>query len=54
MKYLTRFNPNLALVGLVALINRQSGYLNSGSLGQWTRDNDGLLNKMRGYIKIGG
>jgi hypothetical protein len=54
MQYLTRFNPNLALVGLVALINRQSGYLQSGALGKWTRDNTPLLDKMRGYIKIGG
>jgi hypothetical protein len=52
MKYLLRFNPNHALVGLVTLLNRQRKYMSCGSIGKWTRDNQNLLDKMRNFISI--
>jgi hypothetical protein len=54
MQYLLRFNPNLALVGLCTLLNRQKKYMACGSIGQWTRDNEPLLAKMRNFISIKG
>ncbi len=52
-KYLTRFQPNMALTGIVALINRDSNFVNSKVMAKWVNDNRELLTKFHGYIRLG-
>lgn len=50
IEYLTRFNPNMAVVGLSALTSRDGQFTNDRRLMQWTIDNRPMLAKLRKYI----
>lgn len=53
VKYLTRFQPNLALTGLVSMINRDPNFVNSTIVANWVSNNRELLGKFQKYIHIG-
>lgn len=50
--YLMRFPVNIMLVGLIALINRDSGFLDSRDLMKWAMDNREMLGKFNKFIKV--
>lgn len=48
--YLTRFQPNMAVVGLAALIKRNPSFTQERAMGQWIRDNRSVVQKLTQYI----
>lgn len=52
MEYVLRFQPNFALVGVVAMVNRDYAFANNASLGKWIEANRELLTKFHQFIKI--
>lgn len=53
--YLTRFDPNFAVVGLSALLNRgDADFTSEPSMGTWIAKNKDLVMKMHKYIRTGG
>ena len=48
--YLTRFQPNMAVVGLAALIKRDRAFTQEAALGKWVRDNRSVVQKLTQYI----
>lgn len=50
--YLTRFQPNIALTGLVSLMSRDKMFANSARMGQFIRDNKPLIAKFQKYLSI--
>lgn len=51
-EYLMRFPVNIMLVGLICLINRDSGFLDSRQLMEWAMNNREMLGKFNRFIKI--
>lgn len=49
--YVTRFQPNLALVGFVALISRDNAFMHQVKVGEWIRANKTMVQKLTKYIK---
>lgn len=52
-KYLVRFQPNFALVGIVAMLNRDRRFASSRTFGEWLAANNQLVSKFHSYIRIG-
>lgn len=50
--YLTRFPPNVALTGIVALIRRDKEFLHSKTFGKWVAANRELISKFQNFITI--
>jgi dynein-related subfamily AAA family protein len=48
--YLCRFQPNIALTGIVAMVRRDKSMMQSARMLQWVRDNKELLGKFKNYI----
>lgn len=48
--YITRFQPNMAVVGLAALIKRNREFTKESSLGKWLRENRSVVQKLTQYI----
>lgn len=53
VQYITRFNPNLTLVGLNMLSSRDAAFYSSAAFGAWASRNVPLLDKMRHYLRAG-
>jgi hypothetical protein len=51
-KYLLRFPINIALVGILAMINRDQGFLESSILMDWAMSNRESIGKFNKFIKI--
>lgn len=52
IQYLARFNPNIALVGIVGLINRDKQFIVSALAGKWVADNAELIKKFGSSIRM--
>lgn len=50
MRYLMRFQNNLALVGIVALVNKDSAFTSSKVLSDWVINNRALLAKFHKFV----
>jgi hypothetical protein len=50
-QYITRFQPNMAVVGLAALISREQQFTREAIVGTWLRENRELVQKLTKYIK---
>lgn len=51
VQYITRFQPNMAVVGLAALISRDQSFTRERAVGDWLRANRELIQKLTEYIK---
>lgn len=51
VEYITRFQPNMAVVGLAALISREQGFTREARVGEWLRENRELVQKLTKYIR---
>lgn len=51
-KYLIRFPVNIALTGIVSLIRKDKGFVNSRTFMQWVTDNRQVVAKFQKYITI--
>lgn len=54
VRYLVRFQANMALTALVTLINRDKNFAMSAAIQQWVQTNKELLAKFHKYIQIRG
>ena len=50
VEYITRYDPNFALVGIAALLDRDVEFSNKG-IGQWVRDNATLTAKLSRHLR---
>jgi hypothetical protein len=51
--YLTRFQPNLAVTGMVSLVRRDHNFIRSKTMHKWVTENKDLLTKFSKYITAG-
>lgn len=52
MKYITRFQPNMAVVGLAALIQRDAQFTQAKGLAEWTKANRDMVQKLSRHIRV--
>jgi hypothetical protein len=52
VQYLTRFDPNFSVVGLAALIRRDTQFSQTQGIGNWVRSNKDLVQKLSRHIRV--
>lgn len=50
VQYLTRFQPNMGVVGMAALVKRDTRMTQVAAMGQWLRENRSVVQKLTQYI----
>jgi hypothetical protein len=52
VKFITRFQPNMGVVGLATLLQRDSQFSHAAGLAQWTQQNAGMVQKLSRHIRV--